>query len=89
LRTVASARYRFFREEDKAISQMTRRDKRFRGRLTYGLPLSKILPDDLLDISRGWNWSTSGEYLWQQSNLLSYDYDNWGFQSQITRRWEF
>jgi tetratricopeptide (TPR) repeat protein len=80
-------------------SPQHRTDRTIRTRLTYGAPLSTILPTDLFGDSAtanqilGFlapiNWSITGEYLNTDSNIPNYEYHNARAQVFLTRRWEF
>jgi hypothetical protein len=80
-------------------SPQHRTDRSTRTRLTYGAPLSTILPTDLFGDSEtanqilGFlapiNWSVTGEYLNTKSNIPNYEYHNARAQVFLTRRWEF
>lgn len=80
-------------------SPKRRMDRSTRTRLTYGAPLSTILPTGLFDNSEtanqilGFlapiNWSITGEYLNTKSNIPNYEYHNARAQVFLTRRWEF
>lgn len=76
-----------------------RMDRSTRTRLTYGAPLSQLLPSDLFgdsttanqvfDLLAPINWSITGEYLNTKSNIPNYEYHNARAQIYLTRRWEF
>jgi len=80
-------------------SPQHRQDRTTRLRLTYGAPLSQMLPDDLFGDSKTAgqiyaflapiNWSVTGEYLNTESNIPNYEYHNARAQFFLTRRWEF
>jgi tetratricopeptide (TPR) repeat protein len=80
-------------------SPQHRTDRTTRTRLTYGAPLSTILPTDLFGDSGTANqilgflapisWSVTGEYLDTKSNIPNYEYHNARAQVFLTRRWEF
>ncbi|WP_417803991.1 tetratricopeptide repeat protein [Thalassospira lucentensis] len=80
-------------------SPQHRVDRSTRVRVTYGAPLSQILPSDLFGDSKtagevyGFlapiNWSISAEYLNTKSNIPNYEYHNARAQLFVTRRWEF
>lgn len=94
-----AARWRVYKGEYAAVSDRTRRDKRFKGNITYGVPVDTLLdlafddraswPEPIRNALGGWTWTNSVEYLWQQSNILNYDYDNQQYQTLLSRRWEF
>ncbi len=80
-------------------SPQHRTDRSTRTRLTYGAPLSQIMPSDLFgdsntanqiyDLLAPINWSITGEYLNTKSNIPNYEYHNARAQFYLTRRWEF
>ena len=80
-------------------SPQHRVDRSTRTRLTYGAPLSQLLPSDLFGDSKAAdqvysflapiNWSITGEYLNTKSNIPNYEYHNARAQFYLTRRWEF
>ncbi|MBN8198069.1 MULTISPECIES: tetratricopeptide repeat protein [Thalassospira] len=91
-----------YRDPDYLVtgnSPRHRMDRSARTRLTYGAPLSQILPSDLFgdsntanqiyDLLAPINWSITGEYLNTKSNIPNYEYHNARAQIYLTRRWEF
>ncbi|WP_033069170.1 tetratricopeptide repeat protein [Thalassospira australica] len=80
-------------------SPQHRMDRATRTRLTYGGPLSHIVPSNLFgdsntanqiyDLLAPINWSITGEYLNTKSNIPNYEYHNARAQFYLTRRWEF
>ncbi len=92
-----ATRWKYHREADSAVSDMTRHEFRVKTSLTYGVPVQTLLnwayltdlPDLVEDILHGWTWTHSGEFLWQNSLLGNYDYKNIHWQSMMLRRWDF
>ncbi len=91
-----------YRDPDSLVtgsSPQHRMDRSTRTRLTYGAPLSQIMPSDLFgesttanqiyDLLAPINWSITGEYLNSKSNIPNYEYHNARAQFYLTRRWEF
>tara|TARA_R110000868_G_scaffold165328_1_gene398315 strand:- start:39379 stop:40797 length:1419 start_codon:yes stop_codon:yes gene_type:complete len=91
-----------YRDPDSLVtgsSPQHRMDRSTRLRLTYGAPLSQLMPDDGFGDSNTAgqiyaflapiNWSVTGEYLDTKSNIPNYEYHNARAQIFLTRRWEF
>lgn len=75
---------------DLAISSRHRRDRLFRLRLTYGVPLTtlyigKFLPKPLNDLSV----SVTYQYFRELSNITNYAYKNNTFQVMLSKTFEF
>ena len=92
--TTFGYRRALYRDNDVAVSEKRRNDNRFRGRLTYGMPLRTVIdfegvPEDLKDATDGWIWTLSAEVLQQYSNIINYQYQNRRFQTMLMRRWDF
>lgn len=82
------------------LTEQRRREQPIRGRVTYGLPLTDVLGEIWLDpgvnanaaIQRFANGATvalTGEYFYQRSNLINYQYRNARTQVMITRPFNF
>lgn len=91
-----------YRDPDYLVtgnSPQHRMDRATRTRLTYGAPLSQLLPsnlfgdsttaDQIYSLLAPINWSVTGEYLNTKSNIPNYEYHNARGQIFLTRRWEF
>lgn len=91
-----------YRDPDYLVtgsSPQHRVDRSTRSRLTYGAPLSQLLPSNLFGESKAADqiysflapisWSITGEYLNTKSNIPNYEYHNARAQFYLTRRWEF
>ncbi len=91
-----------YRDPDYLVtgsSPQHRVDRSTRSRLTYGAPLSQLLPSNLFGESKAADqiysflapisWSITGEYLNTKSNIPNYEYHNARAQLYLTRRWEF
>jgi hypothetical protein len=78
---------------DPFVSSRTRRDQIFRARLTYGAPISTLLgavsswtlPESLADLTM----LAVGEYVYSDSNIENYTYDNWRGQLLLSKTWTF
>ncbi|MFV1851008.1 MAG: tetratricopeptide repeat protein [Thalassospira sp.] len=91
-----------YRDPDSLVTgtkPQHRMDRATRTRLTYGAPLSQLLPsnvfgdsktaDQIYSLLAPINWSITGEYLNTKSNIPNYEYHNARAQFYLTRRWEF
>jgi hypothetical protein len=75
---------------EPTISFRTRRDSNYLGRLTYGAPLGFLLgflspPKALRDTV----FTVNGEYLYVDSNIENYAYDNWRVSLLFTKSFDF
>jgi hypothetical protein len=70
-------------------SEIVRRDATFRGRLTYGTPLSNVFGDNLPEGLGDLVWTATAELTRADSNLPNYSYWNFRLQTLLTKRWEF
>ena len=90
LMTAAEASLDRYNGPNETISARTRVDRTFVGRMTYGAPVSTIVPIDGLpsEFDRIVMTATA-EGTRVLSNLASYDYANVRGQVLLSRRWEF
>ncbi len=78
-------------DPDTLISVTTRRDETYRGRITYGLPLTYFTGEGsfLGQVLEGFNLTASFEYYRSGSNLTNYTYDSKKYAIAISKRWDF
>lgn len=75
---------------EEIISYRTRRDLNYLGRITYGAPLGFLLgflspPKAVRDTV----FTLNGEYLYVDSNIRNYTYDNWRVSLLFTKSFDF
>ncbi len=79
-----------YEESDPAVSDMTRRDRIGRLRLTYGVPVAALVDEEgTLPLLRDLTLTVTGEAIRQVSNLTNYTYNNRRAAIGLTKRWEF
>ncbi len=86
----AQAGLQIYDQRDSFISAKTRRDWTYLGRVTYGVPVANLLPDDTLpDGLIGLVMTTSLEGQRVKSSIDNYDYSTIRGQWLLSKRWEF
>jgi hypothetical protein len=79
-----------YKEGDPFISDLTRRDRVGRARLTYGVPVAVVFdPEGEVDWLRDLTLSVSAEAIRQTSNLPNYTYNNRRASIGLSKRWDF
>ncbi len=79
-----------YEESDPSVSDMTRRDRIGRARMTLGVPVATILDEDgTIPFLRDLTLTLTGEAVRQVSNLTNYTYNNRRAAIALTKRWEF
>jgi hypothetical protein len=79
-----------YEEGDPAVSDMSRRDRIGRLRLTYGVPVATVFdPEGTVSFLRDLTFTVSGEAIRQSSNLTNYTYNNRRGSIGLSKRWEF
>ena len=77
-------------ESDPTISDMTRRDRVGKLRLTLGVPVTALIDEEgTIPFLRDLTLTIGGEALRQSSNLTNYTYNNRRASIGVTKRWEF
>jgi tetratricopeptide (TPR) repeat protein len=79
-----------YEESDPLVSDMTRRDRIGRARMTFGVPVANFLDEDgTIPLLRDLTLTVSGEAIRQVSNLTNYTYNNRRASIGLSKRWEF
>jgi hypothetical protein len=65
------------------------REEPFRYRITYGVPLTSLVGNDIHDQLDGFTLLAAGEYFRQDSNVTNYNYDKVRTQVMLTKTFEF
>jgi tetratricopeptide (TPR) repeat protein len=79
-----------YEESDPAVSDMTRRDRIGRARVTFGMPVANLLDEaGTVPFLRDLTLTLSGEATRQVSNLTNYTYNNRRAAVGLSKRWEF
>jgi hypothetical protein len=79
-----------YKEADPLISDLTRRDRIGRARLTYGVPMAVVFdPEGEIDWLRDLTFSVSAEAIRQTSTLPNYTYNNRRASVGLSKRWDF
>jgi hypothetical protein len=77
-------------ERDRSVSELNRRDRIGRARVTLGVPVATLVGDeDQIDLLRDLTLTVSGEGIRQVSNLTNFTYNNRRAIIGLTKRWEF
>ena len=77
-------------ESDPTVSDMTRRDRVGKLRLTLGVPVTALIDEEgTIPFLRDLTLTIGGEALRQSSNLTNYTYNNRRASIGVTKRWEF
>jgi hypothetical protein len=78
-------------DPDLLLGDVTRRDEGYRGRITYGLPLTYVTGEDGLigRLLEGVNLTASFEYYRSGSNITNYTYDSKKYGIALSKRWDF
>ena len=89
--TLLSAERDIYKEPYTVVSDLTRHDQIYRGRITYGVPVSLLFDEELRgsDLLRDLTFSVSFEAVHQYSNIINYSYNNRAASVGFTKRWEF
>jgi hypothetical protein len=79
-----------YEEGDPTVSEMSRRDRIGKMRLTLGVPVATLVDEEgTLPFLRDLTLTLSGEAIRQSSNLTNYTYNNRRASVGLTKRWEF
>ena len=79
-----------YEEGDPSVSEMSRRDRIGRLRVTYGVPVAALAdPEGTIPFLRDLTFTVSGEAIRQSSNLTNYTYNNRRASIGLSKRWEF
>ena len=79
-----------YEEGDPTVSEMSRRDRIGKMRLTLGVPVATLVDEEgTLPFLRDLTLTLSGEAIRQSSNLTNYTYNNSRASVGLTKRWEF
>lgn len=79
-----------YKEADPFISDLTRRDRIGRARLTYGVPVAVVVdPEGEIGWLRDLTFSMSAEAIRQTSSLPNYTYNNRRASVGLSKRWDF
>jgi hypothetical protein len=77
-------------ESDPSVSDMSRRDRIGRLRVTYGVPVAIAFdPEGAIPFLRDLTFTVSAEAIRQTSNLTNYTYNNRRASVGLSKRWEF
>lgn len=86
----AQAGLQIYDRRDSFISAKTRRDWTYLGRVTYGVPVANLLPEDTVPEGlAGLVMTTSLEGQRVNSSIANYDYSTIRGQWLLSKRWEF
>jgi hypothetical protein len=86
----AQAGLQIYDQRDSFISAKTRRDWTYLGRVTYGVPVANLLPEDTVPQGlAGLVMTTSVEAQRVKSSIANYDYSTIRGQWLLSKRWEF
>ncbi|HEX9464675.1 MAG TPA: tetratricopeptide repeat protein [Alphaproteobacteria bacterium] len=91
LLTLLSAERDWYEEGYPVVSDLTRHDQIYRGRITYGVPVGLFFDEDLraTDLLRDLTLAVSFEAVHQYSNIINYSYNNRSASIGLSKRWEF
>jgi tetratricopeptide (TPR) repeat protein len=79
-----------YEESDPSVSDMTRRDRIGKLRVTYGIPVGALVDEEgTIPFLRDLTLTVSGEAVRQVSNLTNYTYNNRRASIGLSKRWEF
>lgn len=77
-------------ESDPSVSEMTRRDRIGKLRMTLGIPVTTLIDEEgSIPFLRDLTLTLGGEALRQSSNLTNYTYNNRRAAIGLSKRWEF
>lgn len=79
-----------YEESEPAVSDMNRRDRIGKMRVTYGIPVAAIVDEEgEIPFLRDLTLTVSGEVIRQVSSLTNYTYNNRRASIGLSKRWEF